>query len=488
MTAVAKRQIQDPATQNCGSGARGSPRFFQSRSRVPTGERANPPSSFAARPSLGSAPLVSPRGRRPASGVWPLPWKPQRSEQQRLGLRLPRDMDSTASNVESEYIKNLQQQIYFLELEANFLREQAKKATNFQPRIASEMEHIRQKVQELQSQSDGLQLELKRKESGLQMLKLERERLSNQITVADETYSKEKQTLVEKIVELKRRKEQKDREVSVKEMEILQAKQELEQQQMCLSNRQQAIIELKGKVKQQVELQKEVKFQLSEKRREFLKVQSAVHEIENEIFRKTAAMQEHITHELRNEISILHQQVRERELLAEQDRLLRSKMVDDYATLTKENAMMQSRLLELNKQREIERVLKEESYTALSAGIMQFLAVKDHENHLKEEIQRYQELLEQEESTFRDLQDKISILEKGSTSHDLKIATMNSRITEIRAVLDKEELDNMELKRDKSLLIDLASDLQKQRFHWNELTSSSEASLYWKILICLNKI
>uniref|UniRef100_A0ABM5G6D7 Uncharacterized protein isoform X4 n=1 Tax=Pogona vitticeps TaxID=103695 RepID=A0ABM5G6D7_9SAUR len=367
MTAVAKRQIQDPATQNCGSGARGSPRFFQSRSRVPTGERANPPSSFAARPSLGSAPLVSPRGRRPASGVWPLPWKPQRSEQQRLGLRLPR-----------------------------------------------------------------------------------------------ETYSKEKQTLVEKIVELKRRKEQKDREVSVKEMEILQAKQELEQQQMCLSNRQQAIIELKGKVKQQVELQKEVKFQLSEKRREFLKVQSAVHEIENEIFRKTAAMQEHITHELRNEISILHQQVRERELLAEQDRLLRSKMVDDYATLTKENAMMQSRLLELNKQREIERVLKEESYTALSAGIMQFLAVKDHENHLKEEIQRYQELLEQEESTFRDLQDKISILEKGSTSHDLKIATMNSRITEIRAVLDKEELDNMELKRDKSLLIDLASDLQKQ--------------------------
>nr|XP_020649760.1 centrobin-like isoform X3 [Pogona vitticeps] len=261
---------------------------------------------------------------------------------------------------------------------------------------------------ELQSQSDGLQLELKRKESGLQMLKLERERLSNQITVADETYSKEKQTLVEKIVELKRRKEQKDREVSVKEMEILQAKQELEQQQMCLSNRQQAIIELKGKVKQQVELQKEVKFQLSEKRREFLKVQSAVHEIENKIFRKTAAMQEHITHELRNEISILHQQVRERELLAEQDRLLRSKMVDDYATLTKENAMMQSRLLELNKQREIERVLKEESYTALSAGIMQFLAVKDHENHLKEEIQRYQELLEQEESTFRDLQDKLA--------------------------------------------------------------------------------
>lgn len=39
--------------------------------------------------------------------------------------------------------------------------------------------------------------------------------------------------------------------------------------------------------------------QLSEKRQELLKVQSAVNEMEDKIFKKTAAMQEQITHELR---------------------------------------------------------------------------------------------------------------------------------------------------------------------------------------------
>lgn len=48
-------------------------------------------------------------------------------------------------------------------------------------------------------------------------------------------------------MELKKRKEQKDRQISAKEMGILHAKQELEQQQINLSNREQAI-ELRGKV------------------------------------------------------------------------------------------------------------------------------------------------------------------------------------------------------------------------------------------------
>ncbi|XP_062980784.1 uncharacterized protein LOC134397765 [Elgaria multicarinata webbii] len=372
------------------------------------------------------------------------------------------EMANMSSSIEFEYIKNLQQQVYFLELEANFLREQAKKATSLQPLIASETEHMLQKLQELQSQAEGLQLELKRKESGLNMLKIERERLSNQIKVADEHHSKEKQVLVKEILELKRKKEQKDRQISGKEEEILHAKQELEQQQMTLSNREQAILILQTKVKQQSEQQKAVELQLAEKREKLLKVQSAMHEMEHKIFKKTASIQEQITHELRSEMSFLHQQIRERELLAEQDRFLRSKMMDDYAALTKENAMLRPRLMELIKQTDIERALKEESYTSHSASISQFLTVKDHEVHLQREIKRHQELLEQEKNTLQELVNKIRILEEGNTSLDLNVATMSSRVTEMRAMLEKEEQHNLELKRDKSRLVDLASNLQKQ--------------------------
>ncbi|XP_044281144.1 trichohyalin-like isoform X2 [Varanus komodoensis] len=371
-------------------------------------------------------------------------------------------MENTFSSIESEYIKNLQQQVYFLELEANFLREQAKKATNLQPLIASEMEHMLQKLQELQSQSDGLQLELKRKKSGLNLLKIESQRLGNEINVAKELHLKEKQVLVEEILELKRKKEQEERQISAKEEEILLAKQELKQQQMNLSNREQTTLALQTKVKQQLEQQKAMELQLSGKREELLKLQSTVHEMEHKIFKKTASIQEQITHELRNEMSFLHQQMHEKELLAEQDRFLRCKIMDDYAALSKENAMLQSRLLELTKQTHIERALKEESYTSYSASISHFRKVKDHGEHLQQEIKRHQALLEQEKKTFQETVEKIKIVKEGTTSLDLHVATLCSRLAEIRAKLDKEEHDNLELQREESLLIDLASNLQKQ--------------------------
>ncbi|XP_039181287.1 interaptin-like isoform X3 [Crotalus tigris] len=371
-------------------------------------------------------------------------------------------MENTSLSIESEYIKNLQQQIYFLELEAKFLREQTKKAINTQPLLACEMEHMTQNLQTLQFKADGLELELKRKKDGLNMLKMERNQLNSQISMVNEQHLKEKQGLVEEIRQWKREKAEKDEQISAKHIEISYAKQQMEEQQINLKNKEQTILMLKTKVTQQLERQKATELQLSEKKKECLEVQSAVHELEEKILKKTAAMHEQITHELRNEISFLYHQIRERELLAEQDRLLRSKIADDYAALTKENNLLQSRFLELVKQRDIEKVLKEEVYTTHSASIVQFLTVKDQEEHLQREIKRYQDLLEQEMSTFQELEDKISMLEKRSTTVDLNIATLSSRIAEVRAMLEKEEQDNIELKRENSLLIDFASNLKKQ--------------------------
>lgn len=48
--------------------------------------------------------------------------------------------------IENDYIKNLQQQIYFLELEANYLREQAKKATEMHPQMTAEAERMLSKL------------------------------------------------------------------------------------------------------------------------------------------------------------------------------------------------------------------------------------------------------------------------------------------------------------------------------------------------------
>ena len=56
---------------------------------------------------------------------------------------------STLKDVEAEYIKNLQQQIYFLELEAEYLREQSKKATDIHPKLTKEADRMMFKLKVL---------------------------------------------------------------------------------------------------------------------------------------------------------------------------------------------------------------------------------------------------------------------------------------------------------------------------------------------------
>nr|XP_033795128.1 unconventional myosin-Vb-like isoform X3 [Geotrypetes seraphini] len=148
---------------------------------------------------------------------------------------------TTVLNVEAEYISNLQQQIYFLELEANFLRKQTKKTTALQPRITSEAELMFQKLREMQSQAEGLRLELKRKEASLYIWRSELEQLRSQISYIEDGHSREKQSLVKEIIQLKQTKEQTDRQVSQKETEILLLRQELEKELTNENNKAQQI-------------------------------------------------------------------------------------------------------------------------------------------------------------------------------------------------------------------------------------------------------
>ncbi|XP_053565108.1 uncharacterized protein LOC128655525 [Bombina bombina] len=195
---------------------------------------------------------------------------------------------------------------------------------------------------------------------------------------------------------------------------------------------------------------------------EILKLNSAMHEMEEKLFKRASTTQHQITSDLRNQISFLHQQVREKELLSEQDRLLRSKMMADCARLANENNALQIQLLELNKQQDIQRALKEEGYIHDSSSFAHLLSVKDREGQLNSEVKWQQELLELEKSNFKDIMEQITMLNKDSKFQDLSSTTISSRIAEMRAILAKEDHINTELRRDKALLVDHVSNLQTQ--------------------------
>ncbi|KAM4695098.1 uncharacterized protein O3C94_005493 isoform 2-T2 [Discoglossus pictus] len=291
------------------------------------------------------------------------------------------------------------------------------------------------------------------------MLKRDHDRIKEQISAAEETHSRDKQHLVEEVVQLKRMKERTDQQIAQKEMEILHSQQELERELVNVNNCKQRANALQS---QRSEQQKVVENQLSQKRMGVLQLNSAMHEMEEKLFKHTAAKQDQITTDHRNEISFLHQQVREKDLLSEQDRLLRGKMMTDCATLSTENNALQIQLLGLKKEIEIQRALKEENYTQDSSSIAQLLSVKDRDGQLNTEVKWQQELLQLEKSNFKGIMEQITMLQSGSTLQDLNANTVSSRIAELQAVLAKEEQINTELRRDKALLVDHASNLQTQ--------------------------
>ena len=59
------------------------------------------------------------------------------------------------ATVESEYIRNLQQQVYFLELENDYLREQTSRMAELPPTVALEAEKMMQKIK-VRLQCDAL--------------------------------------------------------------------------------------------------------------------------------------------------------------------------------------------------------------------------------------------------------------------------------------------------------------------------------------------
>ncbi|XP_044147624.1 myosin-11-like [Bufo gargarizans] len=364
--------------------------------------------------------------------------------------------------MEAEYIKNLQQQIYFLELEANFLREQTKKAADLQPQLTLEADHLLRKLLDLRSECEGLKLEVKRKDAHMLMLQRDQESFRGQIREAEDSHSKEKQHLIEDVVQLKKGKELTDRRISQKEMEILLNKQELEREMVIVSNSGQRITALQTQLKQRMEQQKEMENQLSQKRMELLKVTSARHEMEEKLIKHTAVTQNQLTPDLRNEISFLHQQIREKDLLSEQERVLRQKMMSDCAELTNENNALQTQLLELTKQLEIQKALKEDNYTHSSTNVAQLLHVKDKEEQLIKQVQLQQVLLKKEKEHFKDLMGQIDLVLSGNDLQDLRTNTLSSQIAEIQAMLVKEEQINTEFRRDKTLLVDHISSLQTQ--------------------------
>ena len=80
----------------------------------------------------------------------------------------------------------------------------------------------------MQNEVDGLHLELKRKDTSIEMAQKEKERLQGTIMSKEEAHQREKRLLLDEVVQMKKEKELSEKESDRKDNQILQAREELD--------------------------------------------------------------------------------------------------------------------------------------------------------------------------------------------------------------------------------------------------------------------
>ncbi|XP_045216579.2 ELKS/Rab6-interacting/CAST family member 1-like isoform X2 [Mercenaria mercenaria] len=376
--------------------------------------------------------------------------------------------NGTADGIEAEYIKNLQQQIYFLELETNYLREQAQKATDMHPKMSAEAERMLAKLRSMQADMDGYQLENKRKESSISIITREKDHLTERLREEENARARDKRMLMDEVIDLKKTIAKMEGEISFKDSQLLDARNELDKSATALKNAETKIITLKSQLEQRIEQHKMTQISLDEKRSELLSVETQLKTTEEKYYNSTVNLQDKVVNDLREEICDLRHKLKEAEMSAEQERHLRSKMSDDSSSVVRENATLHQQVVEMTKQLEREKNLRDEIESRHQANISEMVQCKDREKELRFELEYAKEGWNKEVEKVKQYQEQLTFKDSVTTQHELQLNTARSRVTELSSMHEHLEKENTHLRKDKSLLVDHVAELQKKMEMKNE--------------------
>ncbi|VDI20514.1 uncharacterized protein LOC143054047 isoform X2 [Mytilus galloprovincialis] len=365
-------------------------------------------------------------------------------------------------NIEAEYIKNLQQQIYFLELESNYLRDQAKKATEMHPKMTAEAERMLTKLRTMQLEIDSLQMEIKKKETIIAVTNTEKEKTFERLHDEEAARSRDKRNLMDEIIELKKEKDMMDRELNQKDSQLFDAKTELDKSATALKNAEIKIQSLRSQLEQRGEQHNLTQITLDEKRSELLSVQTQLRELEDKYYNNTLQIQDKVANDLKDEIRLLRQNLKETEMTAEHDRYMKSKLTDDNANLVRENALLTQQLGDLQKEVERERGARQTTESRHTQSHSELIQLRDREKDAKFEISHLQEQLRKEQEKSRHYLENLTKTESSTTTTELQLKTVKSRVSELESFQHAVERECEQLRKDKLLLVDHVSEIQRK--------------------------
>lgn len=364
--------------------------------------------------------------------------------------------------IETEYIKNLQKQVYLLELETSFLRNKAQKASSNQPRLAAEAEQMIAEVKDLQSLNNSMQVELGMKEGTISTMKAEVESQRRHLQDVSDANMREKSVLVENVTQLKKLADVSVQDLAHKEEEQKRILHQLHSTIHSVKERDRDLRLLQTQLQEQTKQQEAVEAQLAEKRSECQSFQAAVHQLEEQYLTTAQSVQDRIVSELRKEAEKLRTQLKERQLTADEDRYMRNKMMEDCARLTKENGHLQSRVLEATKHLEEERHLREQESLNRTKRISEITSAKENERHLELTLSHWRRLVHDEKEKVAAAQGQVLQLQRGRKSVEMTGSSLHKQLTDLQNKHSKVQQENSLLRVEKNHLVEHISQLHKQ--------------------------
>ncbi|KAJ8321772.1 hypothetical protein KUTeg_000243 [Tegillarca granosa] len=222
------------------------------------------------------------------------------------------------------------------------------------------------KLRVMQTEMDGMELEMKKKESEVSVVNLEKDKMLERLHDEEAARSRDKRMLMDEVIQLKKEKDAFEREIGHKDYQLAEARTELDKSATALKNADLKLQTLRTQLEQREEQQRMIQISLEEKRTELISAETQLRELEDKYYNSTVTVQDKIVDELREEIRTLRQKLKETEMAADHDRYLKDKMGDDNSHLVKENAILNQQITELQKQ--IERLDMKEQELILLRG------------------------------------------------------------------------------------------------------------------------
>ena len=367
------------------------------------------------------------------------------------------------ATVESEYIKNLQQQVYFLELEANFLRDQAKKADVFSKHsVADEASKWKRRLADVEAEQNSLKSEIRRKEIEAEAAELERRQYVKELKSLKETASNEKGHLLDEVSTLRNRLDTSQLDMkrlqlhleSTEEVKLVQTSKSLEAESKL------AVV--RDQLDRSLSTNKELRGELVDKKLEIKQFKHQLQDLETSYLTQATELKESAIIDMRGKLAEMRVHMRELEVTSELDKSLKERALEDSCNSTKTCSILREEIYDLKTQLDKERQLYEKQSVKRSIDSDEIATLKYKNKMVQDELDSLKESLGKEKKRSKEYLSKLAETDADLSSNRANETLLRNKLADVEITKDSKSHEVASLRKDKNLLLDQVIDLQSK--------------------------